>query len=103
MERNINGTIKRGAVLNPAGRPKGSKNKTTSDVKEFLTSFIGKELENIQSYIDKLEPKDKLDFIVKLLPYVVSKEKESIEISDTPKDTPVIIQFVKQKEESEAV
>lgn len=30
-KRNKNGTIKKGQVLNPNGRPKGSKNKSTTE------------------------------------------------------------------------
>lgn len=80
MARNSNGTLKTGTILNPTGRPKGSKNKANADVKEFITCIVRGELSNINSYFNDLEAKDKLDFIVKLLPYVVSKEKEILEL-----------------------
>lgn len=80
MERNSNGTLKAGTVLNPKGRPKGSKNKANADVKEFITCIVRGELGNINDYFNDLDARDKLDFIVKLLPYVVSKEKDILEI-----------------------
>lgn len=74
MERNKDGTIKKGIVLNPKGRPKGTPNKTTSELKEVIKTIIDDELEKINEHLEQIEPKERLDFIVKLLPYVVPKQ-----------------------------
>ena len=53
------------------GRPKGCKNKVTTDVKEFLNDFINNNLETIQADFDNLESKDRLLFFEKLLKYII--------------------------------
>lgn len=75
-KRNKDGTIKKGIVLNPKGRPKGSLNRTTSELKDAIKTIIDAELENVQEHLKSLEPKERLDFIAKLLPYVVPKQSE---------------------------
>ncbi|MBK8081344.1 MAG: hypothetical protein IPK25_14345 [Saprospiraceae bacterium] len=47
------------------GRPKGSKNKVTIEVKEFLNNFLHDNLNTLQSDFDKLDSKDRLYFIEK--------------------------------------
>ena len=76
MERNKDGTIKKGVALNPNGRPKGAKNKLTLETRELIQSFVSKELETIGERIDLLEPKERLDVLIKLLPYIVPKQKD---------------------------
>ncbi len=75
-KRNKDGTIKKGIVLNPKGRPKGSLNRTTTELKDAIKTIIDAELENVQEHLESLEPKERLDFIAKLLPYVVPKQSE---------------------------
>jgi len=55
------------------GRTKGSKNKLTKEIREVLTTTLEGELENIQALLDQLEPKDRIDAIAKLMPYVAPK------------------------------
>ena len=50
-------------VSNPAGRKKGTPNKSTSELRDVFTSFLTLNLENLQSEFDKLEAKEKLNFI----------------------------------------
>jgi hypothetical protein len=58
---------------NPNGRKKGSANKITSNIRNVLNSFIEANQDNIQPIFDQLEPKDKLKFIVEVLPYITPK------------------------------
>ncbi len=74
--RNEDGTIKKGVVLNPKGRPKGTPNKTTKEIKEAIKTIIDAEFEQLDVYLEQLTPKERLDFIAKLLPYVVPKQSE---------------------------
>ena len=76
MARNKDGTIKKGATLNPNGRPKGSRNKLSIETRDLIQSFISKELESIGERIEELEPKERLDVLIKLLPYIVPKQKD---------------------------
>jgi hypothetical protein len=58
------------------GRQKGTLNRTTSEAKQVLQNIVNKELENITTLLDKLEPKERIDSIIKLLPYIVPKQQE---------------------------
>jgi hypothetical protein len=55
------------------GRTIGSKNLIANPIREVLKEALNSELVNLQSYLNELETKDKLDTIIKLLPFCVSK------------------------------
>lgn len=75
-KRNKNGTVKKGVVLNPTGRPKGSLNRTTVELKEAIKKVVDSELSNTKKYLSQLEPKERLDFLVKILPYILPKQNQ---------------------------
>jgi hypothetical protein len=68
----------KGHTNNRNGRPVGSLNKTTTEIKSLITDFVGRNMESLQSDFDKLEPKDRLAFFEKLLPYVIAKQREAM-------------------------
>ena len=59
------------------GKPHGANNKLRSKVK----SFVETNLEHLQTYFDKLEPRDKVKVLTDLLPFVVSK-LQSVSMTD---------------------
>ncbi|MBK6783486.1 MAG: hypothetical protein IPG79_06760 [Saprospiraceae bacterium] len=59
------------------GRPKGSKNKVTIEVKEFLNNFLHDNLNTLQSDFDKLDSKDRLYFIEKILKYIIPTKADN--------------------------
>ena len=61
------------------GREQGTPNKLTKELRTALKNILANELENIPEQLNKLEPKDRLEILVKLLPYAVSK-LESVNI-----------------------
>ncbi len=71
MDRNENGTLKKGAVLNPAGRPKGSLNTSTKEIREFYVDFLNNNKEKIIEDFEKLESKDRLKFIIEVSKFVI--------------------------------
>lgn len=64
---------KRKHIPNPNGRPKGSKNKVTKDLRLAVKSFLDANWNDMQKSYKKLEPKDKLTFYEKLLSYALPK------------------------------
>lgn len=52
-----------------AGKPHGAKNK----MREKVKIFVEKNLEELQSYFDELEPRDKIKVLNDLLPFCISK------------------------------
>lgn len=55
------------------GRQKGTSNKLTGTVKEMITQFVTDELQHLPTLLNKLEPKEKAEYIIKLLPYIAPK------------------------------
>lgn len=55
------------------GRQKGTSNKLSGTVKEMITQFVTDELQHLPTLLNKLEPKEKAEYIIKLLPYIVPR------------------------------
>ena len=65
------------------GREVGTPNKLTKELRAALKNILHQEIELLPDHFDKLEPKDRLELLVKLLPYALPKvESESYEISE---------------------
>ena len=62
--------------IKTGGRTAGTVNKTTAETKELLQKIVSNELDNIQGILNKLEPKERIDAVIKLLPYIVPKQSE---------------------------
>jgi hypothetical protein len=60
-----------------AGKPHGAKNK----MRERVKSFVETNLENLQTYFDQLEPRDKVKVLSDLLPFCISK-LQSVSMTD---------------------
>ena len=59
------------------GRPKGSGNLTTKNVREAFNKLVEGNLERIQSDLDSLAPKDRLRFLIDLSAFVLPKLKQT--------------------------
>lgn len=55
------------------GRQKGTPNKLTKEIRTVLKDLIYKELDEIQEHLDSLEPKQRIELVIKLIPYVLPK------------------------------
>ncbi len=93
MKGRKKGTAKSG------GRTKGTPNKTTQEIKECIIHLLDKNIELLQNDIEKLEPKDRIQVIDKLLKFVLP---QNIDITNTiqPQQELIIVgkKFAKQKE-----
>ena len=65
--------FKPGESGNKNGRPPGSKNLITRDLREALKILISDELTKLPDLLGKLEPKDRVDLTIKLLSFVLPK------------------------------
>lgn len=63
--------LHKGTTNNPNGRPKGKPNRTTDELRVMVQNFIDDNLQTLQADFDKLEPKDRLAFIERLLKHVL--------------------------------
>jgi uncharacterized protein (UPF0305 family) len=57
------------------GRQKGTPNKVTASVKDWLSHVIDKNRRQMERDIKALEPKDRLQMLEKLMQYVVPKQQ----------------------------
>lgn len=62
--------------IKTGGRKLGTPNKTTAETKEMLQNIVSENLKNINDLLEQLEPKERIDVIIKLLPYTLPKQKE---------------------------
>ena len=68
------------------GRQKGTPNKLTKELRSVLKDLIHKELETLHERLDLLDPKERLEVMVKLLPYVLPKVSPASHTTDEPID-----------------
>lgn len=64
------------------GRAKNTPNRTTAQSKAIVQKVINSELDNLEVLLSKLPAKDRVNALIKLLPFVIPKQSE-ISI-DTP-------------------
>jgi hypothetical protein len=58
------------------GRPPGSVNIVTRDVRELIHQFLAKRMSNIDKVFDNLSERDQVRYIIELLGYVIPKAVE---------------------------
>jgi hypothetical protein len=59
--------------IKTGGRTAGTENKTTKEIRAVLKEIINDELLNIESLLCKLQPKERLELVIKLMPFVLPK------------------------------
>lgn len=65
------------------GRKAGTPNKLTKELRAALKNILHQEIELLPDHFNKLEPKDRLELLTKLLPYALPKvQPESYEIGE---------------------
>jgi hypothetical protein len=55
------------------GREKGTPNRLTKELRTILKNVLYNELENIEKLLDSLETKERLDMLIKLMPFALPK------------------------------
>ncbi|WP_369753339.1 hypothetical protein AB3G34_02315 [Flavobacterium sp. WC2409] len=76
------------------GRPKGAVNKTTAETKELLQKIVSKELEGIAERLEKLDNKERIDAVIKLLPYIVPRQTEIAVDNKLNQFTPINVNLI---------
>ncbi len=61
---------------NPEGRPAGSRNRTTEQIREAVREFIDGNMDNLQKDFDRLKSRDRLRFMLGLLKFVLPVARE---------------------------
>ena len=65
------------------GRVAGTPNKLTKELRAVLKNILHQEIELLPEHFNKLDPKDRMELLVKLLPFALPKvEPESYHIGE---------------------
>ena len=68
------------------GREKGTPNKLTKELRAALKDVLYDEIERLPHRLDELETKDRLELLVKLMPYVFPMVQSVSHSLDEPVD-----------------
>ena len=66
--------------IKQGGRAKGTPNKITTELKSMLKEVVNNELSNIEQRLNTLDNKQRIELVIKLLPYVVPKQETTNEL-----------------------
>lgn len=84
--------FKKGCSGNPIGRIKGSKNKTTTEMKEIIHNVIARRLDQLDTDLNKMSDTNRWNLLEKLCKYVLptlSKSEVEANIDSISKITVV--------------
>ena len=59
-----------------AGRQKGTPNKSTTNLKFSIQQIVERQFETLESDLEGLDSRDKINFVLKLIEYVLPKQRE---------------------------
>tara|TARA_B110000037_G_C16841417_1_gene391943 strand:+ start:99 stop:341 length:243 start_codon:yes stop_codon:yes gene_type:complete len=68
------------------GRQKGTPNRMTKELRSVLKDVLFEELGEIKEKLDMLEPKERLELVIKLIPYVLPKVNSVSHTANEPMD-----------------
>ena len=69
--------------IKTGGREAGTPNKLTRELRAVLKNVLHDEINLLPDHLKRLEPKDRIELLIKLLPYTLPKvEPESYQLSE---------------------
>jgi hypothetical protein len=75
--------FKPGKSGNPQGRPKGSKNKTTTEIKEKWREVLENQMQNLEQDLESMKPEDRVKLIASISEFFIPKlQRQSIGIEN---------------------
>jgi hypothetical protein len=63
----------RGGTRVGAGRPQGTPNKLTKELRTILKDVLFNEIDQLPNHLQALQIKDRIELVVKLLPYALPR------------------------------
>ena len=68
------------------GRQKGTPNIMTKELRSVLKDILYQELEDVQERFKLLEPKERIELLIKLMPYIIPKVTSISHTTNEPLD-----------------
>ena len=68
------------------GRKKGTPNRMTKELRSILKEIIYQELNDIEKRFEELEPKTRIELLIKMMPFVLPKTNAISHNTDEPID-----------------
>jgi len=78
--------------MKTGGRTKGTPNKITTKLRSSLEDIATNEIDNVPNLLNELNPKERLEMFIKLLPYIIPKQSEIID--DREQDKIITLQYI---------
>ena len=86
----------KGQSGNPKGKKKGTRNRTTEQVRQLLQAFIEGKIDELETIWQDLDPWQKLQFIDRLLKHTLPAPLHSIE-QFSEEDLDILIKRLKER------
>ena len=74
------------AAVKYGGRKKGTPNRLTKEVRAVLKEVVFDEMSQIHLHFEKLDPKERIELLIKLMPYVCPKIQTASHNLNEPMD-----------------
>jgi hypothetical protein len=87
--------VKGDVNINRNGRPIGAINRNTANVKELIFALYELNLEEISKHFDNLTIEQRLQLNKDLLPYLLSKERSTIQPINPITDNEIVVKIVR--------
>ena len=68
------------------GRKKGTPNRMTKELRSVLKDVLYEEIEALQERLDALNPKERVELLIKLMPYALPKVTSVSHTTNEPLD-----------------
>ena len=74
------------AGIKHGGRKKGTPNRMTKELRSILKDVMHQVIEIIQDHLVQLSPKERVELLIKLMPYVLPKVENISHTTNEPLD-----------------
>ena len=62
------------------GRQKGTPNRMTKELRSVLKDLMFEELEHLKEKLDALKPRERVELLIKLMPFILPKRQRIIRL-----------------------
>ena len=94
----VKGKFKKGVSGNVKGRPKGTRNRITCDMRAFVSNLLDDNREQIESDLAQLKPYERLSIFEKLMSYSLPKLSSiDTNVTGKPMSSNIVLNVVRSE------